>query len=390
MAFPSPTSLSSSGYLAPIHLRLQPLPSVPPLHPTGLPFPRPLPFGLPSLRLVRPHLPPLPLASSGSGSIGGDGPDDDLPSGGGDGGGGDEGDGGSGDGAGDGDDASANRNEALFVLAQLGRKLESLPADLAAAVEGGRVNGEIVRRFVDLEASPVFKWLMQFGGFKERLLADDLFLTKVGIECGVGIFTKTAAEYEKRRENFFKEIDFVVCDVIMAIVADFMLVWLPAPTVSLRPPLAVNSGAISKFFYNCPDNAFQIALAGRSYSLLQRVGAIMRNGAKLFAVGTSASLIGTGATNALIKARQAVSKEAAGEAESIPILETSVAYGVYMAISSNLRYQVLAGVIEQRMLEPLLHRHKLALSAMCFAVRTGNTFLGSLLWVDYARLVGVQ
>ncbi|CAL4893338.1 unnamed protein product [Urochloa decumbens] len=391
MAFHSPTSLSSSGYLAPIHLRLQPLPSVPPLHPTGLPFPRPLPLGLPSLRLVRPHLPPLPLASSGSGSIGGDGPDDDLPSGGGDGGGGgDEGDGGSADGAGDGDDASTNRNEALFVLAQLGRKLESLPADLAAAVEGGRVNGEIVRRFVDLEASPVFKWLMQFGGFKERLLADDLFLTKVGIECGVGIFTKTAAEYEKRRENFFKEIDFVVCDVIMAIVADFMLVWLPAPTVSLRPPLAVNSGAISKFFYNCPDNAFQIALAGRSYSLLQRVGAIMRNGAKLFAVGTSASLIGTGATNALIKARQAVSKDAAGEAESIPILETSVAYGVYMAISSNLRYQVLAGVIEQRMLEPLLHRHKLALSAMCFAVRTGNTFLGSLLWVDYARLVGVQ
>jgi hypothetical protein len=32
--------------------------------------------------------------------------------------------------------------------------------------------------------------LLNFGGFKERLLADDLFLTKVGIECGVGIFTK--------------------------------------------------------------------------------------------------------------------------------------------------------------------------------------------------------
>lgn len=44
------------------------------------------------------------------------------------------------------------------------------------------------------------------------------------------------------------------------------------------------------------------------------------------------------------------------------------------------RYQVLAGVIEQRFLEPLLHQHKLILSAICFAVRTGNTFLGSLLW----------
>lgn len=43
------------------------------------------------------------------------------------------------------------------------------------------------------------------------------------------------------------------------------------------------------------------------------------------------------------------------------------------------RYQVLAGVIEQRMLEPLLHKHKLVLSAICFAVRTGNTYLGSLL-----------
>lgn len=45
----------------------------------------------------------------------------------------------------------------------------------------------------------------------------------------------------------------------MAIVADFMLVWLPAPTVSLKPPLAVSAGHLSKFFYNCPDNAFQVS-----------------------------------------------------------------------------------------------------------------------------------
>ena len=44
----------------------------------------------------------------------------------------------------------------------------------------------------------------------------------------------------------------------MAIIADFMLVWLPAPTVSLRPPIAIGAGRISKFFYGCPDNAFQV------------------------------------------------------------------------------------------------------------------------------------
>ncbi|TQE12993.1 hypothetical protein C1H46_001368 [Malus baccata] len=178
--------------------------------------------------------------------------------------------------------------------------------------------------------------------------------------------------------------------LVMAIIADFMLVWLPAPTVSLRPPLAVSAGRIAKFFYGCPDNAFQVALSGTSYSFLQRIGAIVRNGAKLFAVGTGASLVGTGVTNALINARKALDKSFAGEAEDVPILSTSVAYGVYMAVSSNLRYQVLAGVIEQRLLEPLLHQHKLILSAICFAVRTGNTFLGSLMWVDYARWIGIQ
>ncbi|CAJ1934229.1 unnamed protein product [Sphenostylis stenocarpa] len=298
--------------------------------------------------------------------------------------------GGSGGGDGESEDRDRNREEALLVLAEAGRPLEKLPADLAAAIEAGRVPGSIVKRFFELEKSAVFRWLLNFGGFKERLLADDLFLAKVGMECGVGIFTKTAAELEKRKENFSKELDFVCADVVMAIVADFMLVWLPAPTVSLRPPLAVSAGTIAKFFYGCPENAFQVALAGTSYTLIQRIGAIVRNGAKLFAVGTGASLIGTGVTNALINARKIVDKSFAAEAEDVPIVSTSVAYGVYMAVSSNLRYQVLAGVIEQRILEPLLHQHKLVLSAICFAVRTGNTFLGSLLWVDYARWVGVQ
>ncbi|KAF9623341.1 hypothetical protein IFM89_000830 [Coptis chinensis] len=102
----------------------------------------------------------------------------------------------------------------------------------------------------------------------------------------------TMTEYEKRKENFMKELDFVIADVVMAIVADFMLVWLPAPTVSLRPSLASSAGPIAKFFFSCPDNAFQVALGGASYSLLQRIGAIARNGAKLFVVGMTASMVG--------------------------------------------------------------------------------------------------
>ena len=45
---------------------------------------------------------------------------------------------------------------------------------------------------------------------------------------------KATAELNKRGERFSSELDFVLANVIMALVADFCLVWLPAPTVSFR------------------------------------------------------------------------------------------------------------------------------------------------------------
>lgn len=77
-----------------------------------------------------------------------------------------------------------------MVLAEARRPLESLPSDLAKAIKDGRIPASVVSRFLELEKSAFFRWLLQFGGFKERLLADDLFLFKVFMECGVGVFTK--------------------------------------------------------------------------------------------------------------------------------------------------------------------------------------------------------
>lgn len=112
--------------------------------------------------------------------------------GGGDGGSGLKGYGGGGDGEGEeeGKDGTKNREEALMVLSGLGKTLENLPADLASAIQEGRITGGIVKKFFELQDSKFLGWLLNFAGFKERLLADDLFMTKVAIECGVGIFTK--------------------------------------------------------------------------------------------------------------------------------------------------------------------------------------------------------
>lgn len=82
-----------------------------------------------------------------------------------------------------------------MVLKEASRSLESLPKDLAAAIEAGRIPGLVVTRYFELEKSSLFRWLMQFGGFKERLLADDLFLAKVAMECGVGVFTKVILSF---------------------------------------------------------------------------------------------------------------------------------------------------------------------------------------------------
>lgn len=291
--------------------------------------------------------------------------------------------------SGDGEPSS----EVKDALAAAGKKLESFPADFAAALAAGRVSLTALTTWLALEKNPLYRVLLFRGGqgFRERLLGDSLFLNKLAIEVGVGVCTKLAAEKAKRGDNFVVEADFVVANVIMALFADFMLTWLPAPTLPLSAGLPKAASAFQKFWQACPDNAFQIATVSRNFSLLQRGGAIVRNGAKLFVVGTGASFIGTGCTNGLVAVRRAMNPDMPKQTEDMDLVKQSLAYGLYMSVSSNLRYQILAGIVEERGIEKVLgHKYPLASTAASFIARTGNTFVGSLLWVDFVRLVGLQ
>ena len=375
-----------------------------------------------------------------------------------------------------------------------------LPPEFATALATGKVSAEVLQRYISL-TSGLAAPLMRLPGFRDRLLADPGFLVKLAIEVGIGIFTKSTAEYAKRGSNFSGELDFVAANVAMALVADFMLVWLPAPSLSFacvaldgvegwvgpgaglgggrsprwprpeecpphllwargsghhphttqplpptphppNPPLpspkpTAATNAVSAFFRSCPENAFQKVQAGRPpFSAAQRGGAVLRNGAKLLGVGFGASLLGVSATNGIIAIRQAGGgiesggracwgvlwdcrerpRECTGSYSTAPqlshptpslpfqmldpgwappnapqdVLTLSAAYASYMAVSSNLRYQLIAGVVEERGIEVLFKSNPAACAALSFVVRTGNTFLGSLLWVDYLRLLGLQ
>jgi hypothetical protein len=47
-------------------------------------------------------------------------------------------------------------------------------------------------------------------------------------------------------------------------------------------------------------------------------------------------------------------------------------------------------VIEERGIETIFKGNYKLTTALSFIVRTANTFVGSLLWVDFVRLLGMQ
>ncbi|KAK9809869.1 hypothetical protein WJX72_000680 [[Myrmecia] bisecta] len=280
--------------------------------------------------------------------------------------------------------------ELLAVLSEHRFERSSLPSDLAGALAAETLPQEVLERYLGLQHSALAP-LLQLRGFRERLLADPSFFVKVAIEVGIGIFTKTSAEYTKRGAAFSAELDFVAANILMALVADFMLVWLPAPTLSYSPKEDKEQNTLAAFFASCPDNAFQTVPPGyQPFTLAQRAGATVRNGAKLLAVGFTASLLGVGVTNAIIFVRHLLDPSWAPPNDPQDVLMLSLAYVSYMAVSSNIRYQVIAGVIEQRGIEVVFADRPRICNLLSFLVRTSNTFVGSLMWVDYIHLLGFQ
>lgn len=59
----------------------------------------------------------------------------------------------------------------------------------------------------------------------------------------------------------------VDCAQVMALIADFMLVWLSAPRLVPAGAAPVHRTGFSKFLASCPDNAFQVICWDGCWSL---------------------------------------------------------------------------------------------------------------------------
>lgn len=189
--------------------------------------------------------------------------------------------------------------------------------------------------------------LLLMQGFRERLLADPKFLNRLAIEETISITTALLAQYEKRKENFFEELDYVITDTVRGIIVDFFTVWLPAPTLSFLS-YADETGnpdsmdALIGLLGSIPDNAFQKSLPGRDWNLSHRVASVLIGGLKLASVGFISSIGAVASSNILFTIRRYLNPAmvTVQQNKRSPILKTALVYAWFLGTSANLRYQV--------------------------------------------------
>ncbi|XP_055832884.1 protein RETICULATA-RELATED 5, chloroplastic [Solanum dulcamara] len=290
-----------------------------------------------------------------------------------------------------------DRAEIARVMNAAGRRRDALPQDLQNGLDLGLVSPEVLQNFFDLEQYPFISELTdRFQGFRERLLADPKFLHRLAIEESISITTTLLAQYEKRKENFLEELDYVITDTLRGIVVDFFTVWLPAPTISflsvaddVDAPESI--GALKGLLGSIPDNAFQKNLVGKDWNVSHRVASVLVGGLKLAGVGFISSIGAVASSNILFAMRKALNPTLTTiqKNKRSPILKTAIVYSSFLGTSANLRYQVIAGLIEHRIADQFSDQ-TLLVNMLSFVVRTINSYWGTQQWIDLARVTGLQ
>lgn len=212
------------------------------------------------------------------------------------------------------------------------------------------------------------------------------------------------------------ELDYAFADILTCLVANFAAVLISAPSIA---------GAVPPSGRNIPANMFQIVPPGvRPYALSDRILSPFLKVPTLFAMGMAASLLGFGTTSLLTSMRNhlhcakqdplssslpaaaaggggwtprewfrkktvAIVEEEVAPAK-IPLLKTSVAVGAFLAVSTNIRYQVISGLVEERGIAQLLGHNKLADHLASFVARSCNSYIGSANMIDYLKFLGLQ
>lgn len=237
-------------------------------------------------------------------------------------------------------------------------------------------------------------------GYRARVAADPNFLLKSVLEVALAAGTQFAAELNRRGSSgIITEIDFVVAGVLTAIAGKYYSAWRVAPTAKpdgdtedddeVSVSNAVSTGG---FWSNVPTNAFQpFNMDGVTRpTVVERLAALLAPIPTLFRAGVIASAIGYGLTSMIISLRTLLVPDYTAQTVNVNIVHACLYTGAFMSIVSNIRYQLLQGVVEPNIIDKYFRRWPPVRAALTFGVRLANGLLGSMIAIFGMKWLGLQ
>ncbi|CAB9531390.1 Protein RETICULATA-RELATED [Seminavis robusta] len=195
------------------------------------------------------------------------------------------------------------------------------------------------------------------------------------------------------------EIDFVVSGVLTAVAGKYYTMWRVAPTLDDGSAASAtnkekkdqpdNQTRLGNMIV--PTNAFQKTLSDvvTRPRIQQRLGSFIAPMLPLFRAGIIAGTIGYGVTAIMISLRTIYLPNYVPATQNMNVLHACLFTGGFMAIVSNVRYQVLQGIVEPS-IDRLFRNIPSLRGILILACRWANGLLGSILAISGMRALGLQ
>ncbi|KAL2481595.1 Protein of unknown function (DUF3411) [Abeliophyllum distichum] len=307
--------------------------------------------------------------------------------GGGGGGGGNEG----------GDDKEEEELGPILKFEEVIRETEArgatLPVDMLEAAKSVGIRKVLLLRYLDLQGSvwPLGFLMRSCAMLRNRMLADPSFLFKIGTEIVIDSCCATFAEVKKRGKDFWAEFELYTADLLVGVVVNVALVGMLAPYARIGQP-RVSQGFLGRMlsaYAALPSSVFEAERPGCTFTVNQRIATYFYKGILYGLVGFGCGIIGQGIANLIMTVKRSI-KKSEDDIPVPPLVKSAALWGVFLAVSSNTRYQIINGL--ERLVEasPLAKQVPLVAMAFTVGVRFTNNVYGGMQFVDWAKWSGVQ
>lgn len=269
----------------------------------------------------------------------------------------------------------------------------TLPSDMLEAAKSVGIRKVLLLRYLDLQGSvwPLGFAMRSWSMLRNRMLADPSFLFKIGTEIVIDSCCATFAEVQKRGKDFWAEFELYAADLLVGVVVNVALVGMLAPYARIGKVSASQGlfGRMQRAYGALPSSVFEAERPGCSFTVKQRIGTYFYKGILYGLVGFGCGLIGQGIANFIMTAKRNI-KKSVEDIPVPPLIKSAALWGVFLAVSSNTRYQVINGL--ERLVEasPLAKQVPPVALAFTVGVRFANNIYGGMQFVDWARWSGVQ